>query len=54
MLQPHVFLHNFANFYSKSKILDICQQRMEWAQRKHILFLVRMLRELRNHKKQSG
>ena len=54
MLQPHVFLHNFANFYSKSKILDIFQQRTELAQKKHILFLVGMLRELRNCKKQSG
>ena len=53
MLQPHVFLHNFANFYSKSKILDIFQQRTEWAYRKHTLFLMRVLRKLGNRKKQS-
>ena len=44
----HVSLHNLFNINSKSKFLVIFQQRTEWAERKHIVFLHSVLRKLRN------
>ena len=49
LLHHHVFLHNFFNFSSKLKILVIFQQRTEWAGRKHMIFLTRVLRKFRYH-----
>ena len=45
------FLHNFCNYNSKSNILVIFQQRTKWAERKHMVFLTRVLRKVRNHQK---
>ena len=51
MLCPHVFLRNFFNINSNSKILVIFQQRTEWASRKNKVFLMRVLRKLRKSQK---
>ena len=45
LCHPHVFLHNSFVFNSKSKILDIFQQRTKWAYRKHMVFLTRVLKK---------
>ena len=45
---------SFSFFNSKSKVLDIFQQRTEWAYKKHMVFSMGVLKRLRNWEKQSG